>query len=234
MSKHSLTDQGVTFDVTLCEARKPACVVLFAVGSGGNPERHLPLLTSLAEQGCIVVAPHFERLASPKPTEEELLLRARRLRQGLDFALHSDLPVVGIGHSIGATVLLGLAGGQLWMGPGQKLDLKTDERLTRLVLITPPTGFFQAPVALDDVRIPLQVWAGSSDVITPPAQAIFLEEALGNRVPVDLRIINGAGHFSFMNTLPPQITDSLADRDAFLVDFTVEIQRFIAGWPKQL
>ena len=78
MDKLSLVDNGEQFDVTLLEATEPVCIVLFAVGAGGNPERHLPFLTALTQLGCNIVATHFERLASPRPTNEELLLRARR------------------------------------------------------------------------------------------------------------------------------------------------------------
>jgi pimeloyl-ACP methyl ester carboxylesterase len=225
----SLNDNGATFDVTYLGASKPVCIMVFAAGSGGNPERHLPLLASLAEHGCSVVAPHFERLASPQPTEEELLGRARRLRLALDFAARPDLPVTGVGHSIGATILLALAGAQLWLGPGQRVDVNPDERLARLVLMTPPTGFFQAPGALDGVSTPLQVWAGARDVITPPAQAEFLKRGFQDHVPVDLRVIDGAGHFSFMNTLPPQTVDPCPGRDTLLEELEVEIHRFIAS-----
>ncbi len=227
MSKISLNDKGVPFDVTVFEAEKPNCAVLFAVGSGGNPERHITLLVSLAENGCTVVAPHFERLASPMPTQEELLLRARRLHLALDSVMRPNFRVVGIGHSIGATTLLALAGGQIWMGPGQPVPIKSDEHLERLVLMTPPTGFFQAPGALGNIHTPLQVWAGTKDTITPPAQAEFLKSTLQDQVPVELRIIEGAGHFSFVNTLPPQTTDPLPDREKFLADLAVEIRRYI-------
>jgi alpha-beta hydrolase superfamily lysophospholipase len=225
----SLSDNGVSFDVTFLEAVKPSCIVLFSVGSGGNPERHLPLLEALAKHGCNVVAPHFERLASPKPTDEELLLRARRLRLALDRAALPNLPITGIGHSIGATVLVTFAGGQIWMGPGHQLQIEPDERLSRLVLMTPATGFFQAPGALDDFRVPLPllIWAGTNDVITPPAQATFLKQSLENRVLVDLRVIDGAGHFSFMNTLPPQTIDPLPNREVFLADLAVAICQFV-------
>ena len=229
MGKLSLSDNGSDFEVTQFEAVKPSCVVLFSVGAGGNPDRHLPLMTSLAEHGCAVVAPHFARLASARPTEEELLVRARRLRLALDRAVRPNLPVVGIGHSIGTTLLLALAGGQIWLGVGQQLHINPDERIKRLVLMTPATGFFQAPGALDAVNTPMLVWAGTNAVITPPAQANLLKHSIGSRVLVDVRIVDGAGHFSFMDTLPPQTTDPFPDRDAFLADLAVEIRRFIAS-----
>ena len=119
MPKLSLRDEAETFDVTVLGASASCRVVLFAVGAGGNPERHLPLLTSLAEHGCTVVAPHFERLQSPNVTDRDLLLRARRLRQALDAFAPAGMLVAGVGHSIGTTLLLALAGGQVWMRPSR-------------------------------------------------------------------------------------------------------------------
>lgn len=228
MEKISLKNANLSFDVTYLEGVNAKRIVLFAVGAGGNPERHLPLLTSLAQNGCNVVAPHFERIVAPRPTLDELMLRARCLRLAIDFAARPNMPIIGVGHSIGATILIAFAGGQMWLGPGQQVPIRTDERLKCLVLFTPPTGFFQAPGALHAVCTPIQLWAGTHDVITPFAQAEFLKQEIGNQVTVDLRVIEGATHFSFMNTLPPQISDTLANRNGFLANLAVEVQNFLA------
>jgi pimeloyl-ACP methyl ester carboxylesterase len=228
MGNIMLRDGGVEFDATLLAATEPSSVILFAVGSGGNPERHLPLLDSLVKRGSTVIAPHFERLGSARPTAEELSLRSRRLRLAVDFASQSNRPVIGVGHSIGATLLLALAGGQMWLGPDQRLPLALEDRLSRLVLMAPATGFFQAPKALDQVHTPMLVWVGQNDVITSPAQADFLQRILGNRVPFDLRVVAGAGHFSFMNTLPPQTHDPMPDREGFLAELANEIGQWIS------
>jgi pimeloyl-ACP methyl ester carboxylesterase len=229
MERSLLQDGTASFEISVLERKQPSRVVLFAVGGGGNPERHAPLLTALAERGCSVVAPHFDRFVSPSPSADDLLLRARRLRLALDSIARPGVPIVGVGHSIGATVLLALAGGQVWMRAGEPLPIAADDRLERLALMAPATGFFQAPGALDAVRIPLLVRAGTNDTITPPAQAEFLERALGQRVPVDLQTIEGAGHFSFMNAPPPHTTEPLPDRDAFLARLTEEIGEFLEG-----
>lgn len=225
MARISLHDGPAPFDVSVLEAPSPARVVLFAVGGGGDPERHLPLLEALVARGCTVVAPHFERFTSPFPTEAQLQLRARRLRLALDVVARPELPAVGVGHSIGATMLLALAGGQIWLGPGQPLAVSPDARVTRLVLLAPATGQFQAPGALDAVHLPIQVWAGTRDGLTPPAQAELLARALGPRV--DLRVIEGAGHFSFMDVPPPQTTEPLPDRPAFLAGLARELGDFV-------
>jgi pimeloyl-ACP methyl ester carboxylesterase len=204
-------------------------VVFFAVGAGGNPERHLPLLSALAESGCTVVAPHFERLVSPSPSEGELLLRARRLTLALDAVAPPGSAVAGVGHSIGAALLLALAGGQMWLGPGRRVDISADERLARLVLLAPPTGFFQVGGALDSVRTPILAWAGSRDAITPPAHVEMLARAVRGRLPVDVRVTEGAGHFSFMDVPPPGSVEPLPDKEAFLDELAQEIRNFLMG-----
>ena len=77
------------------------------------------------------------------------------------------------------------------------------------------------------MHLSLSVWAGTNDAITPPPQASFLKSALGERVPVELHIIEGAGHFSFLHVPPPHTTEPLADRDAFLGALTRDVCEFV-------
>lgn len=210
------------------EAPAPQRVVVFAAGAGGNPVRHAGLLESLAERGCTVLAPHAERMMGAEPDKEKLHARERALRACLGHAAALGLPVAAVGHSIGAALLLGLAGGQMWMRGGERLGIGADERIRKLVLMTPAMDFFRAPGALDAVRTPVQVWAGLADVMTPPAQVEFLEKALCSRTGLDVRYVAGAGHFSFMNELPPGVTDPLPDRTAFLDHLAAEVGAFVA------
>jgi pimeloyl-ACP methyl ester carboxylesterase len=223
----SITDGAASFDVTILEAASPSRVVLFAVGGGGDPECHLPLLQALAARGSTVVAPHFNRFVSPVATDEVLLLRARRLRIALDVVARSGLPVAGVGHSIGCAMLLGLAGAAVWTRPDRPLAIAPAPHLERLALLAPAASFFQAPGALDRVGTPLLVWVGTGDTVTPPAQAKYLESTIGARVPVELRVTEGAGHFSFMDVPPPHATEPLPDRGAFLAEVSVAVCAFV-------
>ena len=212
----SLADTAGSFAVTCLPAPDPAALVLFAVGGGGDPARHGPLLDHLSRRGLTVVAPHFERLAALRATSDEVLLRARRLSLALAAAERPDLPVTGIGHSIGASTLLGLAGGRLWLDAGGPLPIERELRLTRLALLAPATVCFRAPGALGEIDVPVLAIGASEDDVTPPAQTEFLHNELAGQVPVETRVIQGAGHFSFMNQPPPHVNDPLPDRDAFL------------------
>jgi pimeloyl-ACP methyl ester carboxylesterase len=229
MDTKTLQDGTALFEVSVREVQAPARVVLFAVGAGGNPERHVTLLDALAESGCTVVAPHFQRLASRIPGEAELSLRARRLCLAADAFTPPGATLVGIGHSIGAATLVALAGGQMWLGPGRRASIATDGRLARLGLLAPPTGFFRAPGALDTVNVPMRAWVGSEDTITPPAQSEWLAQALRGRQTVAVRVIDGAGHFSFMDQPPPQSIEPLQDKQAFLREHSNALCEFALG-----
>lgn len=231
MRTQTLLDGTEPFKVSVCEGSRASPVVLFAVGAGGQPERHATLLGELAGSGCTVVAPHFERLPSPFPTDADLALRARRLTLALDAFVPPDAAAVGAGHSIGAATLLALAGGQMRLGPGRRVDIAADRRLTRLALLATPTGFFQAPGALDAVRVPILAWVGTADGITPPIQTERLAQALREGPAVHLRVTSGAGHFSFMDVPPPQTVEPLPDKPAFLREHSREVCRFLVGPP---
>jgi hypothetical protein len=114
MQTQTLQDGSESFEVSVHEAERISPVVLFAVGAGGKPERHATLLDALAKSGCTVVAPHFERLASPVPSEADLTLRARRLSLALDAFVQPGTTAAGVGHSIGAATLVALAGAHEW------------------------------------------------------------------------------------------------------------------------
>ncbi|MDL0432857.1 alpha/beta hydrolase [Marinobacter sp. TBZ242] len=96
-------------------------------------------------------------------------------------------------------------------------------------LVAPPTGFFQIPGALDAVRIPVLAWVGSEDSITPPAQTEWLAHTMRDWQAVDVRVTHGAGHFSFMDQPPPQTTEPLADKHAFLREHSSEVCKFVVG-----
>ncbi|KFG69628.1 hypothetical protein JH26_09405 [Microvirga sp. BSC39] len=224
-----LRDGPHSFEVVVLEAAQPSRTALFAAGRGGDPRRHLPLLQALAQHGCTVVAPHFEPMASPVPREDEMQARTRRLELAVRSFAQEDLPIAGIGHSIGATMVLVMAGGHAQTLAGQRVSVASTINFDCLVLFTPAMDFFRAPGALASVDAPILSWAGAKDTVTPPAQAAFLKEALEPRSPVEVRLVEEAGHFTFMHELPPHIVDSHPDRDAFLASLTDDVCRFVVS-----
>ncbi|MEQ6902183.1 hypothetical protein [Nocardioides sp. YIM 152588] len=227
MHTMTVSDGAEAFDVTVLGDPRSSRTVLFSVGSGGDPGRHLPLLTALAEGG-LVVAPHFERLATPRPSADQLTLRARRLSLAVEAVGAEDGPVAGIGHSIGATVLLALAGARMWLGPATSLDVVPIQRLRRVALLAPAAGYFLAPGAVDAVRAPVLAWIGSEDPVTPPSQLELLADGLRDLTEVDLRVAAGGGHFSFLHEPPPGVPEPLGDREAFLAEMCADLVRFVS------
>jgi pimeloyl-ACP methyl ester carboxylesterase len=191
-------------------------VVLFAAGAGGDPERHRPLLEHLAAHDCQVIAPRFERFVAREATTADLLARPAGLVEALHQWASPDAAVVVVGHSIGGWAGLCLAGATPWGRDGRRLDVPREPRVGRLVLYAPAAGWFAAPGALDAVTAPMLVYTGEMDTVTPVEQASRLQSAPAQ---VDLRVVPGAGHFSFMNTPPPgTVENENFDRARFLTD----------------
>lgn len=228
MQNTNLRDGNESFKVSVYNACLNAPTVLFAAGAGGLPERYSTLLNTLVDGGFKVIAPHFQRLIAAMPNKADLALRARRFSLALDAFAKPETGVAGVGHSIGAAVLVALSGAQMWLGPNRPVNtIVPDNRLTRLSLLAAPTDFFQAPGAFDGVKIPILALVGSADDITPPAQTERIAHAMLDRQIVEMRVIEGAGHFSFMDKLPPQIKEPLPDKQAFLKQYSRDICRFL-------
>ncbi|UGT61678.1 alpha/beta hydrolase family protein [Nocardia asteroides] len=194
--------------------------VLFATGAGGDPRRYRPLLERLSAAGCRVIAPHFAQFRVPgEPSGSELLARPLGLVDAL--ARHADpgAEVVAIGHSIGAWATLCLAGAVARGPDGTPLRPPAEPRIRRAVLYTPAAGWFTAPGALDELTIPLLVYAGGRDTVTPPEQALHLRTAPAD---VEVRVLPEAGHFTFMHDPPPGLAEEPAPVREQLLDGIVE------------
>ncbi|QDY44230.1 alpha/beta hydrolase (plasmid) [Candidatus Pantoea soli] len=223
----ALINAGRRFAVTVLRVEGATQCVLFAPGRGGDPVRHMAFLQSLAARGISVVAPHFALLTSPFPAGAELLERVQRLHLAAETFCTDGISVSGVGHSLGAVILLIYAGAIATTRARDAVSFEGPTLLERLVLLAPPADFFHAPHALTALNTPLQMWAGDKDVITPPAQARFLQAAVADRVCAELHIVENAGHFTFMNTLPPQVTDPHPSRNDFLQALAENVSQFL-------
>ena len=221
-----IPDGAEIFTVTVLNAKQSTGVGLFSVGRGGNPLRHLSLLRSVAGRGCTVLAPHFTMLASSVPTKEELDTRIRRLELALDAYASVHKPIIGIGHSIGTVALLALAGGEARTFSGHRVISGSKWKFERLALFAPPADFFKHPGALKSVDVRMYIRAGSKDTVTPPAQAMELREILAKQMEVEFYLDEDAGHFTYMDELPPHVVDPQHDRNAFLSALAEDVAQF--------
>lgn len=217
------------FDATVFETDHPFCVMLFAAGRGGNPSRHAALLEHMAGLGCTIIAPHFDFLTTPIPSAAELDRRLQRLEAATDFIAKPVLPLIGLGHSLGCVSLLSLAGARAETLAGEPIIPRRTWTFARLALLAPPTDFFRRPGALNKVDSAICIWAGAKDQIAPPTQALFLKAAVAEHVPVTIVVDEAAGHFSYMDELPPQATDPHPDRPAFLSALADAVGDFVQG-----
>jgi predicted nucleotidyltransferase component of viral defense system len=58
-------------------------------------------------------------------------------------------------------------------------------------------------------------------------QAQFLKEVLSMQGPIDICLDEEAGHFSYMDELPPKITDSHPNRSKFLASLANDVGQFV-------
>lgn len=224
-----IQDGTEIFDVTILEAKQPKYIGLFAVGRGGNPLRHLSLLLSMVSHGCTIIAPHFTMLMSSVPTKEELDTRIRRFELAADKYARVNQPIIGIGHSIGTVTLLVLAGGEARTLSGHRVTRGSKWKFGRLVLLAPPADFFRHPDALNSVDVPLHIRVGGKDIITPPAQALALAKLLAQQARIELCLDEDAGHFTYMDELPPHVVDPQPNRNAFLSTLAEDVAQFVTS-----
>ena len=227
MDTHKLADGRETFDVIVYSSQSGSKAVIFATGAGGLPGRYSTIINSLVQAGYKVIAPHFQQFVSQTPSDIDLSTRARRISLALDAFLEPNEPVAGVGHSIGGTLLLGLAGGQMWLGPGLRVDIPADNRLVGAALLAAPTGYFRAPGALSDVSVPVWACVGSEDKITPPLQTEWLAGALNNTQDISISIAEGAGHFAFMDQIPSNMEEPMENKNQFLAQCAAQICQFV-------
>lgn len=210
-------DNAFSVDVYL--PPDPARTVVFAAGRGGSPHRHSTLLARLAGEGLGVIAPHFDMITSPMAGVDDLRVRIGRLERAIAAFAPVGVPLIGAGHSIGGSLLLVLAGATAWTFSRQGVSATAKTHFRHLALFAPTTQFFQGPGALDYVDVAATVWVGMRDDITPPDQALLLKDTIG----AEVRLVEDAGHFTFMDDLPPRVSDSHPDRRTFLATLSEDV-----------
>lgn len=189
-------------------------ILLFGAGAGGDPARYHSLTAAAAAAGFIVAAPVHERFDGRTVTEDQMRERAVGLSEVLRQIDRADLPVVAAGHSVGGWAALCLAGAQPWGRDRQPIPVPTERRVRRVVALAPTVGWFNAPSALDDLRVPVVVLTGAADVVTPPSTAEILRAAPAD---VSVRTYDGVGHLDFLSALPASVTPTPGlDHAAFI------------------
>jgi hypothetical protein len=95
--------------------------------------------------------------------------------------------------------------------------------------LAPPVDFFLHPGALQSVDTQIYLRNGGKDTVTPPSKALLLKQIFEKQCQINLLLDEEAGHFSYMDELPPQIEDSQPNRKAFLVNLARDIAQYITS-----
>lgn len=204
-----------TRDAAPAEGRFP--LVIISHGGGGSHLLYRTIATHLAANGFVVVAPEHagnnRRENTLQHSPENVVRRVNHLSLTIDAVLTDPLlgahvdaaAVAAIGHSIGGTAVLAMAGGVPWSRERVPLDVVPDERVRAVVLLAPATEWYQAPDSLSGVCLPLLVYAGSLDTMTPVWQAELVANGVDQSKPATVVIVEGAGHYAFLSPFPTQM-----------------------------
>ena len=249
-----------TLDVALDAPIEPGPLplVLISHGTGGSPLTHRLLAHCLARHGFVVGLPRHHANHrddnSWHNTPDNLVARPRHLRLAIDglfaefgAALRPDW-VALIGHSLGGYTALALAGGRPGSlphehsdGTPQPIPVVPDARVRALVLLAPATVWYRAAEALRNVRLPILLLMGEKDEWTPDFHAQIVLNGVADRRHITHRIIENAGHYSFLSPFPPERVSPAFppsqdppgfDRMRFQGELQDEIREFLLQqWP---
>lgn len=232
-------------------------LVLISHGMGGSPMTHRLLARHLAASGFVValVEHSFDNRndTSRTGTVRALSDRPHQLRTVADWFLQGSgfqSRLAGetfavIGHSLGGYSALALAGGIAASLPDEepdgqprRIDTVQDPRVAALVLLAPATPWFRESGSLAGVDVPILLLAGGKDPHCPPAlMAEPLLSAVARPERVRYRLIDDAGHYSFLSPWPPAMRNPGFppsqdppgfDRDSFMEVLQAEVLDFLA------
>ena len=223
-------------------------MVVISHGSGGTHILYRTIAMHLAQNGYVVAVPEHpgnNRLDnSLYGTVDNLINRPRHVRLVLDTlaadaalgsVVQADKAAV-IGHSMGGYTALAVAGGTPWSKEGKPVAVETDARVRAIVLLAPATAWYQPEDALERVEVPILMITGEHDDITPQWHADLVLDRVSERQRVHFRVVENAGHFSFLSPFPPKLkAGGFAptqdpegfDREAFHEQLPEEIRQFL-------
>lgn len=230
-------------------------LVLISHGSGGAHLLYRTLAHHLASNGFIVgMLEHPFNNKNDNTlvnTVENLENRPRHLRAAIDWFYSSNTfgrclkpnSVFVIGHSMGGYTALALAGGKPTSfshessnKQEQLINVMPDNRIKALVLLAPATVWFRNEGALNDVDIPILMLTAEKDEYTPQFHAQIVLEGVADKTKVQHRVVENAGHFSFLSPFPdvmnniafPPSQDPIGfDRKRFHNELNAEVLNFL-------
>lgn len=212
----------VSIDGKLQDKAHP--LVVISHGTGGTPLVYRNLAKNLAKNGFIVAMPEhpFNNVKDNQLENTTTILESRpkNITQAIDwfynaesFKDHVNFDEISIiGHSMGGYTAIAVAGGTPttlpWETENQtpeRVNVEVDERINKVVLLAPALGWFRNEGALEKVNIPILMMTGERDEITPSFHAEFLLKGIRNPEQIVHKVIENAGHFSFLSPFPVKV-----------------------------
>ncbi len=225
-------------------------LVVISHGSGGTHLGYLTIAQYLAENGFVVAMPeHYGNNRNDNHLEgtiDNLQFRPRHISLVIDalseenrFKQHVQISNVAIiGHSMGGYTALAIAGGSPWTQSREPVEVVHDERAKALILLAAATLWFTPEDSLKAVKIPILMLTAEHDPYTTPENAEIVLKNIPEPSQVSFRIVENAGHFSFLSPFPESIRhpDFLAstdpegfDRETFHTNLREEILCYLSG-----
>ncbi len=208
----------VSPDAPVAEGQFPLVVV--SHGNGGSHLIYREVSTHLVKNGYVVAS--LEHPGNNRNNNElagtykNLVNRPRHVRLTID-AVSSDGQLRGsvqpnnvaiIGHSMGGYTALAVAGGTPWSEDRQRVEVVPDPRVRALVLFAPATPWYQPEDSLRNVTAPILMLIAEHDPYTPRWHADLVLDRVPDKSKVTCRVVENAGHFSFLSPFPPQMRNA--------------------------
>ncbi len=197
-------------------------LVLISHGSGGNPLIYNSIAKKLLLTGYFVaMIEHYKNNKYDNEYEKDirnleyrpkhLSLVIDKLYSKKEYCKFIDFNKISvIGHSMGGYTALAIAGGRPYTKDRKKIDVNKDNRVKSIVLMAPATGFFNHPFdSLTDVNIPVLFFSAEKDYLTYATEHTNLinNQFAHNKQNIEHIIVEGAGHFSFLDVFPKILID---------------------------
>ncbi len=121
-------------------------------------------------------------------------------------------------------------------GIPKQINVAHDRKIRSLVLLAPGTIWFKEKGALDGVDIPILMITAEKDQFILPIHAQIVLDGVADRSKVEHRVVDNAGHFSFLSPFPefmitpeffPAIDPVGFDREKFHKELNLEILSFL-------
>lgn len=231
-------------------------LILISHGSGGSNLVYRTLAHHLARNGFIVGMPEhpFNNLNNNtlEGTVENLINRPRHIHIAIDWFFNNwnyarllkPDSVAIIGHSMGGYTALALAGGVPTSFPDESSDgrprqisITPDYRIKSLVLLAPAVPWFREKGSLNGVNVPILMLAGEKDEFSPHVFLTqLIKERITDKTKVQYRVVENAGHFSFLSPFPESMTNVAFppsqdpcdfDRESFHKELNAEVLNFL-------